>query len=303
MIGGVLTWVAGAIASPMAVAAAGVLTLTGTKPLNKGEDERARQERFRKGSAGPPMPAGVFPEKVPGKPSDKGKTLSGKPAIRFDTSEAAKGALAGGIAKPLEVVGRGDVHGVDKRLLNTMAAAADLPAGYKVQIFSGIRPHGPASSAHKTGRAIDVQIVDPHGHVIKSRGEDTTGMYRRLARYTYAEMKARYPDLAESKLAWGGSFGTALGGGGESDLMHFDIMRARGGIRASHYAKIQDLGALPIGPHESAQRHIFGHPHKKPQHDSSLGYHPAHVALLHRRPEVTIDMAGMAGTWQAEHTG
>jgi len=66
--------------------------------LNEGEDERARQKRFHRGSSGPPMPAGVFPERVPAKPgslSDRsaiwmGKA-SGSPAQAVDLAMAKIG--------------------------------------------------------------------------------------------------------------------------------------------------------------------------------------------------------------------
>jgi hypothetical protein len=71
-----------------AAAAAGALGATVyPQPLNEGEDERARQRRFHQGGQGPPMPPGVFPEKVPAKPG----SLSDKPSIwlgRADTGDA-----------------------------------------------------------------------------------------------------------------------------------------------------------------------------------------------------------------------
>lgn len=166
---------------------------------------------------------------------------------------------------------------MDKRLLNAVAAgAADLPPGYKVKVFSGFRSGDPG--AHGRGQAIDVEIVDPKGNVIPSRGGDDTGMYRRLARYTYGEMKSRYPDLAENKFAWGGSFGTQKGGGGVSDLMHFDIMKRRGGVRASHYPQIQQMGPLPL-PERTLGNYI------------GRGHHPATIG----RAEKTLTIEDHTG--------
>ena len=247
-------------------------------PLNAGEDERARQQKYNQGGKGPPMPPGVFPEKV----LTKTGSLSDKSAIWLGRK---------GEPTPLEVI-HGTTRGVDKRLMDAVAAgAADLPPGYKVKIFSGYRQGDPG--AHGRGQAIDVEIVDPHGNVIPSRGEDKTGMYRLLAKATRDEMKAKYPDLAAHNLAWGGSFGTQKGGGGVSDLMHFDIMRRRGGVRASHYAQVQDLGPLPplnertlgayIHPgnmHSPASRGA-GHSHlfHRGDHPATMGRLPPHVEI------------------------
>jgi hypothetical protein len=71
-------------------------------------------------------------------------------------------------------------------------------------------------------------IVDPQGNVIPSRGEDRTGMYQRLARLTYAEMKARYPDLAENKFAWGARLEHKKGGGLHCGFKHWIGHGARG---------------------------------------------------------------------------
>ncbi len=176
-----------------------------------------------------------------------------------------------GEPQALDVI-HGTTRGVDKRLLNAVASgAAHLPPGYKVKVFSGYRHGDPG--AHGRGQAIDVEVVDPKGNVIPSRGADRTGMYRRLARATYGEMKSRNPDLAKNKFAWGGSFGTQKGGGGVSDLMHFDIMKRRGGVRASHYPQIQQMGPLPL---------------KERTLGAYLGHHPAGDAS-DAPPSVSLD--------------
>lgn len=203
-------------------------------------------------------------------------------------SKATPAAMrTGGEPAPLDVVGRGDVGGVDKRLMRDVAAgAAHLPPGYKAEIFSGFRTGD--TGAHGKGEAVDVQIVDPEGHVIRSRGEDPTGMYERMARSTYGEMLKRDPDLAE-RMAWGGSFGTRKGGGGEADLMHMDIMGRRGGVRPGYSKQIQELGPLGDEPSKTP-------PRQKESRLHSVGKHPVDVALMHRRPGVEIAM-NQPGEW------
>jgi hypothetical protein len=239
---GVLGVLGEGAASPVGALAAGGLAASGG-PTNEGVPEIERQRRFHQGRF-PSSVVNSARRKAFGHPHlDRGhgaQHIGGSP----QEGAAEPGTPWNRAVYPLEVI-HGSTQGVDKRLLNTVAAgAADLPPGYKVKVFSGFRGGDPG--AHGRGQAVDVEIVDPQGNVIPSRGEDKTGMYRRLARYTYAEMKAKYPDLAENKFAWGGSFGTQKGGGGVSDLMHFDIMKRRGGVRASHYPQVQQMGALPL---------------------------------------------------------
>lgn len=118
------------------------------------------------------------------------------------------------------------------------AAAAHLPVGYTVSMTSGYRGEG---TPNHNGRAADFHIADPQGKVLRNRGEDPSGMYQTLARHAYGEMLARHPDL-KGQFAWGGAFGTQLGGGGERDLMHFDINGERG--RYSEYL-LRNMGPMP----------------------------------------------------------
>ena len=79
IIGGALSW----IPTAAAIGALGATIMP--QPLNEGEYERARQKRFHQGSSGPPMPVGVFPEKVPAKPG----SLSDKSAIKFNREDGS----------------------------------------------------------------------------------------------------------------------------------------------------------------------------------------------------------------------
>ncbi|MCS3686654.1 hypothetical protein ABIF07_006324 [Bradyrhizobium elkanii] len=131
------------------------------------------------------------------------------------------------------------VNGVDARLQEIVnAAATHLPEGYSIKMTSGFRGAG---QTNHNGRAADYQIIGPDGKPISNRGEDPTGMYSLLARHVYGEMLARYPNL-KGKFAWGGAFGTQLGGGGRRDLMHFDVNGERG--RYSQY-QLRNMGSVP----------------------------------------------------------
>jgi hypothetical protein len=114
--------------------------------------------------------------------------------------------------------------------------------GYQVAATSGARPGGPSSSQHAAGNAIDMQIISPDGKAVPNTGNDPSGLYHQYARLVYAEQQANHPEL-NGKLAWGGAFGTQLGGGGPPDLMHFDLGGERG-----HWTmnRPSQLGALPL---------------------------------------------------------
>jgi hypothetical protein len=131
------------------------------------------------------------------------------------------------------------VRGVDSRIQEIMSAAAKhLPEGFSVKMTSGYR--GPNVPNHN-GNAADYQIIGPDGKPLSNRGEDPTGLYKTLARHAQGEMLARHPEL-KGRFAWGGAFGTQLGGGGPRDLMHFDVNGERG--RYSDY-QLHNMGAVP----------------------------------------------------------
>lgn len=133
------------------------------------------------------------------------------------------------------IIGRG----TDPRLAEIITAASKhLPPGYRVEQSSGYRPGD--SGFHGRGLAADVKIIGPDGKEIRNRGDDTTGMYEALARHSYGEMLARYPDL-KGRLGWGGNFGTQKGGGGENDLMHLDL----GGDRGRRGPPLTERGPMP----------------------------------------------------------
>lgn len=147
--------------------------------------------------------------------------------------ESMKGDIGGGRFSG------GMVNGVDQRIQEIVKAGAmHLPEGYSVQMSSGFRGHG---VPNHNGNAADYKVIGPDGKALSNRGDDPTGLYQQLARHSYGEMLARYPEL-RGKFAWGGAFGTQLGGGGPRDLMHFDINGERG--RYQQY-QLQNLGPVP----------------------------------------------------------
>ncbi len=164
-----------------------------------------------------------------------GRELARRKAA-FESGQTGPGpAPAGGNGRMT-----GDVDPrVDPRIPEIVGAAAShLPPGYTVSMSSGYRGAG---QVNHNGRAADFRITDPDGNVLRNRGEDPDGMYQTLARHAYGEMLARHPDL-KGQFAWGGAFGTQLGGGGERDLMHFDINGERG--RYSDY-QLRNMGPVP----------------------------------------------------------
>ena len=159
------------------------------------------------------------------------KAEAGTPATPGASANSRSGALP-------------TARGVDPRITAIVGAAArHLPDGYKVEMTSGYR--GPNQVNH-SGNAADFHIVDPQGNVLRNRGEDPGGMYQTLARHAYGEQKARYPEL-NGKFAWGGAFGTALGGGGERDLMHFDVNGERGRYSDYHLSRMGSVPGVQYG--------------------------------------------------------
>ncbi len=101
-----------------------------------------------------------------------------------------------------------------------------LPPGYRAQITSADRPGARVAgtggvSQHALDNAIDTQIVGPGGP-IPNKGDDTTGLYQKLA----LAMRQNAGPMAP-KLAWGGNFTTGPANG-PRDLMHFDLGGDRG---------------------------------------------------------------------------
>ncbi len=133
---------------------------------------------------------------------------------------------------------------VDPRLLASLQAGAQhLPRGYQVVVTEGYTPtgHASASQHHVAGSgAVDVYIKTPGGSLIPRTGNDTTGLYTTLARATYGEALARYPEL-KGQIAWGGAF-PASGKNAAADLMHFDLGGERGRYTNN---RLSSLGALP----------------------------------------------------------
>ena len=110
-------------------------------------------------------------------------------------------------------------------LLQSVSQEA-LPPGYRAVVTSGNRPGAQVAgtggvSQHALGNAIDVQIIGPNGP-IPNTGDDTTGLYEKLATTMY-----RVAPQLRGKLAWGGNFTTGPAGG-PKDLMHFDLGGDRG---------------------------------------------------------------------------
>jgi Phage tail lysozyme len=194
------------------------------------------------------------PRNMAGSSSDRGRIRAAEEAYRgrddeVATSRGATPRTGGGLATPgpwgalMPARGReGQIAGVDKRLMSSLAAGAShLPQGYRVEPFSGNSPtHGSAGSKHRLGQAVDVNIIDPSGRAIPNEGPDTTGMYRRLAQFTYGEMLRRYPELA-TRFAHGAQFGTSKGSG-IPDLMHYDIGGQRRSAGPQFSPTIQELG-------------------------------------------------------------
>jgi hypothetical protein len=162
-------------------------------------------------------------------------------AVRGAPAPGAAGAPPPGGGGERRIPGR-DLKGTDPRLAEIVQAAAKgLPEGYKVQATSGMRDAS-APGFHPKGKATDWQIIGPDGKPISNRGEDTTGLYTKLAQNAYGYQEKYHPELT-GKFQWGGQFGTSSRNPNEPDLMHFDIGGRRG--RLSRYSREKIGATLP----------------------------------------------------------
>jgi len=119
-------------------------------------------------------------------------------------------------------------RGSNPRLIRAISGGASLalPDGYSLRQTSGHRPGD--SGYHGRREAADFQIVTPDGRAIPNRGEDTTGLYTRLARGVKTWIAENDPGF---QVNYGGAHGTQKRGGGVPDLMHYDTGRDRGNMR------------------------------------------------------------------------
>jgi hypothetical protein len=135
--------------------------------------------------------------------------------------------------------------GVNRRLVDAVRGGAELalPPGYIVRAVSGREGRTDSRSYHSRGQAADFQIIKPNGEAIPHKGEDTTGLYTRLARGVKSWVQENDPS-AERSIGYGGAFGTQIGGGGVPDLMHYDWGGSRGRMRPEvQFARLQPLQA------------------------------------------------------------
>jgi len=147
--------------------------------------------------------------------------------------------------------GRVNLAAVNQALVQTLQAASDqLPEGYRVVATSGARVGGLEHSQHHGGGALDVQIIGPDGKPVTNRGQDTSGMYTRLAHEWYQQVMKLYPHLGD-RAAWGGEFGVTPGSP-VADLMHFDFGGRRGHLRGGGNWKY-------LNSNQTVNIHVHGH--------------------------------------------
>jgi hypothetical protein len=140
-----------------------------------------------------------------------------------------------------------NLTGVDPRLQDIVSNGATyLPDGYSVKVNEGYNPNGHvANSQHhiEGAGALDIQIFGPDGKAIPNSGDDSSGLYTKLAQGAYTYQQSAYPDL-NGKLAWGGAFETSPGSG-RPDLMHFDLGGERGHFTDNLPSRLGPLGDAP----------------------------------------------------------
>ena len=116
---------------------------------------------------------------------------------------------------------KGDIADVDPRLTNLLKdASRDLPAGYTVRAISGKDARSTGTKNHPGGLAVDVQIYNDKGELLKYDGNSPDWKeYEKLYRSVYIRGQDLYPD---QKFIWGGAWQSKAAGNG--DPMHYQIV-------------------------------------------------------------------------------
>lgn len=141
-----------------------------------------------------------------------------------------------------------------QRLTSVLSEGSkSLPEGYRVEATSTTGGKHTEGGFHPTGEAIDVRIVGPSG-TIPSRGEDTTGMYQKLAAGSYQANERTYPG---TNFTWGGNFGV-VPRSQTRDLMHFDAGPDRGSIHPTIPYKTGSSSPYPAPPAAAVESPIPG---------------------------------------------
>jgi hypothetical protein len=114
----------------------------------------------------------------------------------------------------------------------------------------------------------------------------------------YGEQKARYPEL-NGRMAWGGAFGTQLGGGGAPDLMHFDLGGERGHWTQNLPSKMGPMPGVTYGPGAVDQQQTppptsqapSAWPDQAKPMDDYSNYHPINNVKVDNRSDEDVSHA------------
>ena len=115
-----------------------------------------------------------------------------------------------------------NTKGVNPALVDAITKAqSTLPPGWHVEVTSAKDGRNDPRSAHSHGLAMDVRLFDENGKPLSNRGEQPRNVeaYKRFAAGVYQNLSPE----EKAHMRWGGQFGTQLGGGGDTDLMHIDL--------------------------------------------------------------------------------
>ena len=145
---------------------------------------------------------------------------------RPDAERAVEGKLGVPlVARPVGDLPGANTRGVEPELVEAIRQSqADLPPGWKLRVTSGHRDDEQAPGTrgvHTAGHAVDVKLIDETGAELTNQGENPRNVeaYKRWAASVYQHLTPEEKKHAR----WGGQYGTKLGGGGPTDLMHFDV--------------------------------------------------------------------------------
>lgn len=114
----------------------------------------------------------------------------------------------------------GNLKGVDPRLLTVLRASSkDLPPGYHAEIISGHDGRTTGTKNHPNGLAVDLQIFDDKGKMVRYNGNSPGWKYyEAMYRSVHIRGQEMYPG---QEFIWGGAWISKAAGRG--DPMHYQI--------------------------------------------------------------------------------
>jgi len=140
---------------------------------------------------------------------------------------------------------QGNLKGVDPRLLTLLRSSTkDLPPGFHAEIISGHDGRSTGTRNHPNGLAVDLQIFDNNGKMVRYNGNSPGWKYyESLYRSVHIRGQQMYP---HQEFIWGGAWISHAAGRG--DPMHYQIREPVPGSSQSSGKYSFENGLSPSSP-------------------------------------------------------